>query len=309
MGRCWGRGAGNTWRQSQTPASTCLHPAAPPLAADPARLPSGPRVPHVRLFGFPGRSAPSAPSSVRTSKPVSQAETPTPHTAQGARRCWTRALPAKVAGDAQGKPEKPNRAPAMLAGPLAHLPPTTARGAGCPGKRSCPGHRGPRGALTQQCSQPGDDSAAHLRAGKPRLAAEDGGSGRALREPAPLPPQTRLSGSQPSRYLGARRPAEPPGARAAGFLSRPGAHLFLISRSAGSQIPALVTQSGSPGQAAAGRDIIQSRLGAGRRERGWGPEAAPTSHGASVSRLHAQPSRAQGSLNAGCPGAWGVEGG
>lgn len=203
MGRCWGRGAGNTWRQSQTPASTCLRPAAPPLAADPARLPSGPRVPHVRLFGFPGRSAPSAPSSVRTSKPVSQAETPAPHTAQGARRCWTRALPAKVAGDAQGKPEKPNRAPAMLAGPLAHLPPTTARGAGCPGKRSCPGHRGPRGALTQQCSQPGDDSAAHLRAGKPRLAAEDGlpltpaRAPRPPRRPVPRPAaQAGLSGSQ-----------------------------------------------------------------------------------------------------------------
>lgn len=203
-------GAGSRKHLAAEP-DTSLHlppPGGPAAGSRPRTAAVWPTCPARQTLRFSRALCPVRPvrpvlSSVRTSKPVSQAETPAPHTAQGARRCWTRALPAKVAGDAQGKPEKPNRAPAMLAGPLAHLPPTTARGAGCPGKRSCPGHRGPRGALTQQCSQQGDDSAAHLRAGKPRLAAEDGPplmparAPRPPRRPVPRPAaQAGLSGSQ-----------------------------------------------------------------------------------------------------------------
>lgn len=52
-GVVWGQGAGNTWRQSQTPASTCLPPPRIPLPTTtflwqktPEWLPSGPHVPH-----------------------------------------------------------------------------------------------------------------------------------------------------------------------------------------------------------------------------------------------------------------------
>lgn len=275
----------------------------------------------LRRLDVPGRSAPSAPSSVKTSKPVGQAVTPAPrHLAQ-----------SRAPGDAErglcppsspAMPKELNPMPPMLTGSLALLPPllsvkwgaqenaaALAIGWELPSPSSPPSQ-----AMTVQltCGRGNrgwrQRAARRLPASPPALP-QAGVSCGAHGEPAPLAPQTRLSGCEPPATWEPEAPPSRPGPSTRGScldlahicssFHAPRAPRFLrLQHEAGAL--------GRPAAGAAGLDVTRAgRRGQGGGSGAGGRAAVPTSRGASVSRLQAQPSRAPGSLHAACPGARG----